>query len=481
MIRRSLTHAAVTCLVALGFATALQAQHQYGTNLPRNYQELLQQRNAQRVEVQPLPLQPRPVRPTYVAPAPVNRRPHNSSPPRVNTSTVRRTNWTEEEMILGEEIVGEPMLGDPGIDEHIIDEHIIDEHMMGERMMGERMMGERLIGERTIGERMIREPMAMRRRYPIRSRLRGSNLEYEINAGQMSSGCDSCGECADPCAPCQSMSCPPGRRFSRPTFEIFAGTQAAVNPRYIFAPDRAADSSFGFHEGINWGFQFPMADVCGQLGARVTQSNFNGASFSPENREQYFVTGGLFRRKNYGLQGGVVADYLHDDWYVNMDLVQLRTELSWVFPRGMEFGGLYSGAMGSDTDLANFIDAAAGNAALQFNETWEGVTTYRFFLRSPLGRDGEGRVVLGFSDEGDTVFASDARFQISPQLGIQGGFDYLFPEDTNFPVNSTAHAWNVSLSLVWYPGGTRSALRRPSRPYFDVADNGSFQVSRVAP
>ena len=57
-------------------------------------------------------------------------------------------------------------------------------------------------------------------------------------------------------------------------------------------------------------------------------------------REQYFATTGLFRRaaSNQGLQGGAVIDYLHDNFYVHMDLLQVRPELSYVIGGGHEFG-----------------------------------------------------------------------------------------------------------------------------------------------
>src|SRR5439155_14079823 len=92
-----------------------------------------------------------------------------------------------------------------------------------------------------------------------------------------------------------------------------------------------------FHEGFNWGI--PIAGfLSGQWGANWTQSNFSGSYFTTDNRNQIFFTAGLFRRVDWGFQGGLVFDYLHDEWDYSADLGQLRGELSWLWCNCNEVG-----------------------------------------------------------------------------------------------------------------------------------------------
>ena len=65
-----------------------------------------------------------------------------------------------------------------------------------------------------------------------------------------------------------------------------------------------------------------------QVGYRGVSSHYSGASFAEDSRDQGFLTAGLFRRVDWGLQGGAVVDILFDDWYYNsLTLTQLRGEL----------------------------------------------------------------------------------------------------------------------------------------------------------
>ena len=111
----------------------------------------------------------------------------------------------------------------------------------------------------------------------------------------------------------------------------FGGVQGFTGPA-----NRGGSGSFGFHEGFNWGL--PLGGLAWQWGANWTQNNFDGSIFTADQRNQILLTAGLFRRVDWGLQGGVVVDYLHDDWYTTANLLQLRGELSWVYPYAHELG-----------------------------------------------------------------------------------------------------------------------------------------------
>jgi len=311
-----------------------------------------------------------------------------------------------------------------------------------------------------------------------------SMMEPSFYGGITSSGCgcdecsnglDGCADsCCDPC--CSTVAC-----FPLSSIELFTGAEAFLNPRFRGVPGRAAEGSFGLQQGINWGFLFPFTNSAAQLGFRATQSNFSGTSFSNESRYQVFATGGIFRRARCGLQIGTVFDYLYDNWYVDMNLYQSRTEISYVWSPQTEFGFLYTGAIGNSVGRARFRDATQGGRILQFNECWAGIDTYRFFLRRRSCLGAEWQLNIGLSDESDAVFGTDVELPFSEHWGAQSSFAYLIPSNNSSPVNSIDEVWNVGISLVWYPGGVARRPMRPDRPLFRVADNGSFMLSRIQP
>ena len=118
---------------------------------------------------------------------------------------------------------------------------------------------------------------------------------------------------------------------------LFGGVQGFKNNS-----NRGADGSFGFHEGVNFGTSarnvvFPPS-IGFQLGFQATQTNLDGASFTLQERNQTFLTTGIFRRGDYGLQGGIVFDYLWDDWYYDLNVGQIRGEISMAVSERTSYG-----------------------------------------------------------------------------------------------------------------------------------------------
>ena len=256
--------------------------------------------------------------------------------------------------------------------------------------------------------------------------------------------------------------------------ELFLGVHGFTGPM-----NRGATGSFGFDEGVNLGIPIPCTHeaVSGQVGMRATQSNFSGAEFTDATRQQIFVTGGLFRRVDWGLQGGVVVDYLADDWYADVSLVQLRGELSWVFPCTHELGFWF--AAGDRT-----LDATSllGPQLVEEPEVWEPTNWYTFFYRRRFhAYDGaEARFFAGFTGGSDGLIGGDLRLPLGDRWALNAGFTYLVPEE---PAGMEGYgyaeeAWNVALTLVWYPGCRMKCGGDYSRPLFDVAGNGTFLVDR---
>lgn len=271
---------------------------------------------------------------------------------------------------------------------------------------------------------------------------------------------DSCG---DAClAPCDVL--PVGN------LEFFAGVEGFTGPR-----NRGGSSSFGFHEGLNWAVPLPgFSCMGGQVGFRATQSSLSGAGFTDSTREQAFVTAGLFRRVDVGLQGGLVVDYMTDSWYSDVDLVNLRGEISWMINGVHDLGFWMTG--GTKTSEA---DSPDGDDL----EEWASTDLYAFFYRLNFGgcRDGDARLFAGWTGQSDGLIGIDARLPLGADWALETNFAYLIPNEssgTGFDAGHTQEAWNIGISLVWYPGQFFGQGDYYYRPLFRVADNGTFMVDR---
>ncbi|MCA9176562.1 MAG: hypothetical protein KDB14_18870 [Planctomycetales bacterium] len=269
--------------------------------------------------------------------------------------------------------------------------------------------------------------------------------------------CD-CGECLPCCFP---------RLFDCRTFEVFWGTQGFTGP-----VNQGGTGSFGFHEGVNFSSRIPnlFCGECGfQVGVRGVHSNFSGSNLTDDSRNQVFVTAGAFRRVDWGLQTGLVVDYLRENWYLDADLLQLRGEASWGLHCEGELGFLFRVGLNDQT--------VAINPNLQ-QATITPTDVYALFYRHrflPCGQ-GEGRIYAGFSGQSDGLLGADFRMPLTHSLGLEGGFTYLTPDEPTNQGGTQNESWNIFLGLVWQPGCPQSDARNYYRPLFRVADNGSFLV-----
>lgn len=279
--------------------------------------------------------------------------------------------------------------------------------------------------------------------------------------------------CADgTCGQCASCLVPCGCFLPVGNLELFAGVQGFTGP----ANAAASGGSFGFNEGLNWGVPIPLFSCTGaQIGFRATQSNLSGSATSDDTRRQAFVTAGLFRRVDVGLQGGVVVDWLSDGWYRDVDLVNLRGELSWVINSTHEVG--FWGAFGTkdSTDVAN-----------QQLVAWESSDLYAFFYRYKFGdcQDGDARLFAGWSGESDGLIGADLRLPLGATWALETNFAYLIPNEgtgTSFAADHFQESWNIGINLVWYPGRRWGGSDPYYRPLFRVADNGLFMMDWITP
>ncbi len=291
-------------------------------------------------------------------------------------------------------------------------------------------------------------------------------------------GCGNCGDCGGcgGCGHCNGclIPCP---RLSFDNFEFFAGVQGFTGPL-----NRGETGSFGFHYGANWAVPVPCLlnqPIGLQLGYRGISSNYSGASFSEDSRNQSFVTAGLFRRVDWGLQGGVVVDMLSDDWYYDtLELTQIRGELSWVYPQCHELGFWFStGTKTSEVESAVMVNGQRQSII----ETYEATDLMAFFYRrrfEAIG-GGYGRVFAGFTGSSEGLIGADFKLPLTASLALQSEFTYLIPKDGNNRIAHLEEAWNVGITLVWYPGCRKATGVDYFRPLFDVADNGDMIVRPI--
>ncbi|MDF1842966.1 MAG: hypothetical protein P1U77_16145 [Rubripirellula sp.] len=291
--------------------------------------------------------------------------------------------------------------------------------------------------------------------------------------------CGACSSCEVDCIPLFL----PMLRVQWHRFDFFAGHQGFKGPLNFAntaANERNGSGSFGFYQGFNHGRSLRRWcrgwDVATQFGVRTTQSNLSGAEFTGDRRNQVFVTAGFFRRVDYGLQYGIVVDYLNQDWYFNGNLTQLRGELSWRCQNNCHIGGFqFMSSLSSDTSATTVRDQA--NAVFNSTVSYESTDQYRFFYRRLLKHNGQWSAFAGWTNQEDTLLGSDFSLPIMRRLALAGGVTYQIPGEGTSNGGNEQEGWNLSLGVVFRPGGHNGAGRY-SRPLFDVADNGTFLVDR---
>lgn len=271
-----------------------------------------------------------------------------------------------------------------------------------------------------------------------------------------------CGRCDDCCGPHFTLL----RHIWPRNISAFGGVHGFKGP-----VDQGVNGNFGFHEGLN--FAGPIAPGCGigyQVGAQVYHSNFSGDQVvqpTTDSREQLFLTAGLFRKAVLccDWQGGVVFDLLHDYYYADMTLTQIRGELSLVGPYRHELGMWFTAGLEDDSLTVN------GQV-----ERWEPTDLFAFFYRKNLDCGVACRAWGGFTGRADGLIGGDLLLPFSDAWALQANFNYLLPEEGGSFEGASEESWHLALNLVWYPSGKARCTQ--SRPLFNVADNGTFMVDR---
>lgn len=301
---------------------------------------------------------------------------------------------------------------------------------------------------------------------------------------QCGSGC--CGRGGCPEGPCWLGNL--GKAFR--TGEYFGGAVGFQSPLFT-TPGQdepadennlASDSSFGAYGGFNLGIplcRLSCGVLSGQFGIRSVNTNFNGNEFSSEDRRQIFVTTGVYRRVDQGLQFGVVADILHEEWFTESDLVQIRADIGWVYPAGHTFGFRYATGVQDDETQGSFN----GEDFINFFQTTE--DNYRFYYRHLAPWGGWGEAFVGWAEASQTIIGVDVDLPVTDRISFQSGFTAFLNDDivaanSNFQGGNLNESWNLFAGISFKPQG-RGWYKSYDRPLFSVADNGTFLIRRQSP
>ncbi len=296
-------------------------------------------------------------------------------------------------------------------------------------------------------------------------------------------GCDSCGGgscggCCNPCCcgpVCRLMNClEQGDWFHDLGF--FVGNEAFRGP--LDFSDSATKGNFGFHEGFNWGL--PVAEGIGaQVGANFVHSDLTLDDFA--HRNQIFLTTGLFYRPmgQCGFQGGLVFDYLHDEWkevYSDINLDQLRGNLSYVFDCN-EVGVWFAAGIRDANPVFTF-----GNVGTQV----KAADIYALYYSRHFCGGGEARIWGGYVNDLGGLLGVDMTMPLSNAFSLQGGVEYLIPRSSSNNETDTtrtgSESWNIGFNLVWHPCHCcHNGCCDGYNPLFNVADNSTFLVHSIRP
>jgi hypothetical protein len=285
-------------------------------------------------------------------------------------------------------------------------------------------------------------------------------------------GCSDCGDCGScdtcgPCGACDIDGCPRppcwldgfgGILFNG---EYFIGAEAH-SELGTFRQERqgSEDCGFGFYGGGNFGAPLNWLTcgfLSGQIGLNSIHSDLGGQTNGDVNN-QLFVTGGFFRRVDYGLQGGVVADFLDQDWNFDPRVVQIRSELSYAFPNRYSFGfRAATGVQDFDDPQSRIFDRQT-------------VDWYRFFSRHGLCNGGYTELNGGWTEGGQGLLGADLDVPLGEYTAVKSGFTYVFTDDAH-----DFDGWNIFVGVTLRPRG-RGWYDHYHRPLFDVANNGTLIV-----
>ncbi|MCF0233657.1 MAG: hypothetical protein HUK22_01610 [Thermoguttaceae bacterium] len=235
--------------------------------------------------------------------------------------------------------------------------------------------------------------------------------------------------------------------------------------------------NFGGDFGINWASGPTILGVNIQSGARVTQTALHGVEANGQNssqaRTQCFWTSGLFFRAPEGCAGwnfGVAYDMLSERYYRKYNLSQMRTELSYSLGGCGDIG--FRGAFALNDKWTTWL--YGGETGIDVEVKARPSSYYTMFWRMKFDQGATATVFGGATEYGEGLVGASAEAPLSASFAVKAAATYVIPKDRGLGASKYEESWNVSCGLVWYLGGNAQHNTNPSRPLFEVADNGSF-------
>jgi hypothetical protein len=178
-------------------------------------------------------------------------------------------------------------------------------------------------------------------------------------------------------------------------------------------------------------------------------------------RQQYFLTGGVFQRTSYNVNWGIVYDCLFDAYYDNLRVDQWRYQVGYCITPQDEVGiwGTFSGSRDS------------GYVAFPFytgNYTWDPITQLNFFWERTWNNDARTRAWLGWADtDSNLSFGASFHVPLNEWIALIG--------IGNFFVQPDRGSTNALVGLTFSPP-TRGFNTGRFAPLLPVANNEVFVV-----
>ena len=129
-----------------------------------------------------------------------------------------------------------------------------------------------------------------------------------------------------------------------------------------------------------------------------------------------------------GVQWGVAYDFLHDIYYANANLQQVRSETAYVLNDTYEIG--YYGAYG----VGNDIDRVSTTIIGKLDPT----DMFVLFVRRNFENGGDGRLWAGATGNGDGLFGADLWVPLGQGFALENRINYMIPKQGRGDTAETA-------------------------------------------
>lgn len=240
------------------------------------------------------------------------------------------------------------------------------------------------------------------------------------------------------------------------------GVNANMGGRFSFNWGTPLLEEWGL--GMQAGFAYSFADAAVQVLPRLEGT---------DERNQYFVTLGLFERTDFGLNISGGYDILWEDYYDRFQFGQWRGRAGYELTSNDEVGAWFTiadrGDSGSVLGIPLHLRPISQVNAF-WRHTWSTGGWTTFWIGAARKH---GRFVLGLPDDPPVqnafVYGADLHLPLNNWLALFGEANFITPPDSG-----TVDAY---LGIVLYPGGGAfTAQRRKFNPLMPVASNPTFAV-----